>query len=178
MHTYFTPAALGPVWPILFLLALFMAATTAFLFFTRRRRATHAPDEARFLEARFLRRLYDATDMCCMLALFTGVLGTCLHLLELLPELNRVLHDANAKLAPQIAAQLRTMWASTIAGLFIGGLWGETLRFFIKPRLRDQPCFLVKRLTKRRSSAPKPAASQPEPNLDQTWQARDAQGIY
>jgi hypothetical protein len=172
MHTLLTPAALGPVWPILLLLALFMAATTAFLFFTRRRQ-NYAPDEARFL-----RRLYDATDMCCMLALFTGVLGTCLHLLELLPELNRVLHDANAKLAPRAAAQLRTMWASAIAGLFIGGLWGETLRFFIKPRLRDQPCFIIKRAAKRRPSKPKPAASQPEPDLDQAWQAKDAQGIY
>jgi len=176
MHTFFTPAALGPVWPILLLLALFMAATTVFLFFTRsrgrsrgRRRENNAPDEARFL-----RRLYEATDMCSMLALFTGVLGTCLHLIELLPELNRVLHDSAAKLDANTATQLRTMWASAIAGLFIGGLWGETLRFFIKPRLREQPCFLVKRLTKRRPAKSKP----PEPNLDQAWQAKDAQGIY
>lgn len=177
MHTYFTPAALGPVWPILLLLALFMAATTVFLFFTRNRsrnrcsRENDAPGETGFLEARFHRRLYDATDMCSMLALFTGVLGTCLHLIELLPELNRVLHDANAKLAANSATQLRTMWASAIAGLFIGGLWGETLRFFIKPRLRDQPCFLVKRITKRRASAP-------EPKLDDAWQAKDSQNMY
>ena len=93
MHTYFTPAALGPVWPILLLLALFMAATTVFLFFTRNRgrnRSRSSRENEAPGEARFLRRLYDATDMCSMLALFTGVLGTCLHLIGLLPELNRV----------------------------------------------------------------------------------------
>jgi len=171
MHTYFTPAALGPTWPLLLCAALFFAATTAFLFFTRNRgRENYAPDEARFL-----RRLYDATELFSTIALFTGVLGTCLHLIVILPELNRVLHDSAAKLDPQTAAntatQLRTMWASAIAGLVLGGLWGETLRFLLKPRLRDQPCFLVKRFTKHRAAAP-------EPKLDDAWQARDAQGIY
>jgi len=172
MLLYFTPAALGPTWPILLLIALFMAATTVFLLFTRRR-ANYAPNEARFLQ-----RLYDATEMFGMIALFSGVLGTCLHLIDLLPELNRALHDTAAKLDSKTVQQLRTMWASAIAGLVLGGFWGEGLRFMLKPRLRPGPIFIIKRATKRRPNKPEPTTTSPEPNLDEAWQAKDSQGMY
>ncbi len=173
MLPYFTPAALGPTWPLLLCVALFMTATTVFLLFTRRR-ANHAPSETRFLQ-----RLFDATEMFGMIALFTGVLGTCLHLIEILPELNRVLHDRSAQLAPEIALRLRTMWASAIAGLVLGGLWGEGLRFALKPRLRAAPVFIIKRATKRAPPKPKSTTNTPpEPTLDDLWQAKDAQSMY
>lgn len=166
MLNLLTPAALGPTWPLLLCAALFLAATTMFVIFTRRR------EHYALNEARFLQRLYDATEFFGMLALFTGVLGTCLHLIEILPELNRVLHDSAAPLDAKTSTQLRTMWASAIAGLVLGGLWAEALRFLLKPRLRAAPTFIIKRTTKRRPAKP------PEPKLDDAWQARDAQGIY
>ena len=132
--TIFSPQAIGPVWPAMFVSCAYMAATTVFLVFARLR-AWFSQFNLR--EQRFLQRLYDATEMFSTLAILSGMVGTCLGLLEVLPVLSKTINETTAgNTLQQVLNPLRNVWASTIAGLILGGLWGEVLLFFLKPFTR------------------------------------------
>lgn len=169
LQTYFTRAALGPLWPFMLFAALFMAATTGFLLFARSRALTRA-FTAR--EHRFLQRLHDAVEMFGNLTLICGMLGACLAFVEILPALGRWSQAAgDAGLSQQLLARLQAGLAPAIAGLVIGGLWAETLRFFLRPCLRacSPP-----------ESPPQPETKPPttEQNHETDWRAKDPQGMY
>lgn len=170
LQTYFTRAALGPVWPFMLFAALFMAATTGFLLFARSRALTRA-FTAR--EHSFLQRLHDAVEMFGSLTLICGMLGACLAFFEILPALGRWAQaTGDAGLSQQLLARLQAGLAPAIAGLVIGGLWAETLRFFLRPYLR--------------TCSPSPESSpqtqtkppSPEQNPETDWRAKDPQGMY
>ncbi len=170
LQTCFTRAALGPVWPFMLFAALFMAATTGFLLFARSRGLTRA-FTAR--EHRFLQRLHDAVDMFGSLALIGGMLGACLAFFDILPALGRWAQAAgDAGLSQQLHARLQAGLAPAIAGLVIGGLWAETLRFFLRPYLRA--CLpSTKPLPQTPAKPP-----EPEQNPETDWRAQDPQGMY
>jgi len=88
-------------------------------------------------ELRFLQRIYDATEMVSTLAILTGMIGTCLGLLEVLPVLGEMTKaSSHHSVLGEVLAPLQNVWASTIAGLALGGLWGEILMFILKPYIR------------------------------------------
>ncbi|MDZ7269553.1 MAG: hypothetical protein ONB48_19885 [candidate division KSB1 bacterium] len=168
LQTYFTRAALGPVWPFMLFAALFMAATTGFLLFARSRGLTRA-FTAR--EHRFLQRLHDAVEMFGSLALIGGMLGACLAFFDILPALGRWAQAAcDAGLSQQLHARLQAGLAPAIAGLVIGDLWAETLRFFLRPYLRA--CLPPP------ESPPETKPPAPEQNPETDWRAKDPQGMY
>jgi hypothetical protein len=129
-----SPGAIGPVWPVMLLYLAYMATTSVFLVLARFRSWLKT---FTLREYRFLQRLYDATEMFSTLAILTGMIGTCLGLFDVLPALGNTLRIAseNDRLA-QVIGPLRNVWASTIAGLILGGLWGEILLFILKPYTR------------------------------------------
>ena len=172
---YLTPAAIGPVWPFMLLATVFMAATSGFLLFGRVR-ASRQTGTVR--EYRFLLRLYDATELFSTMTVLCGMLGTCLGLLEAFPELARSLDDqTDAGLLQQVF--LRGRWSATVAGLIIGGLWGETLRFFLKPYIWSR---LPPRSMAPQPKAPAPSSGEspppPEQPFDRDWRAQDPLGMY
>lgn len=179
IFSYLTPAAIGPVWPFMLLAAAFMATTTGFLLLARARAWLHAYS---LREYRFLHRLYDATEMFSTIAILSGMLGTCLGLLEVLPVLARALQNSgNGDVLQQVLTPLRNVWASTVAGLIIGGLWGETLAYFLKPYTRptllalssDEPP--EEPFTFGEAGNSLPGDDVP---LDQDWRNKDKEGMY
>jgi hypothetical protein len=182
IFSYLTPSAIGPVWPLILLCAAYMLTTTAFLILARVRMLFRA---LALREHRFLHRLYDATEMCSTLAILLGMLGTCLGLLEVLPVLSASLRDSgNGDLLQQVLGPLRNVWASTVAGLVIGGLWGEILLFILKPYTR--PTLLPLSMDEPPAEAfdfepPAPPTTAPpttEPNLNEDWRQKDVEGMY
>ncbi|MCL4709322.1 hypothetical protein KJ068_29550 [bacterium] len=170
LQSYFTRAALGPLWPFMLFAALFMAATTGFLLFARSRALTRA-FTAR--EQGFLQRLHDAVEMFGALTLICGMLGACLAFVEILPALGRWAQAAgDTALSEQLLAALRRGLAPAIAGLVIGGLWAETLRFFLRPYLRA--CLPPPELPPQAQTKP----PVPEQNPETDWRAKDPQGMY
>ncbi|MDZ7305304.1 MAG: hypothetical protein ONB44_24535 [candidate division KSB1 bacterium] len=182
IFSYLTPGAIGPVWPLMLLCAAYMLATSAFLLLARVRLLFRA---LALREYRFLQRLYDATEMFSTLAILLGMLGTCLGLLEVLPVLGASLRESgNADLLQQVLRPLRNVWASTVAGLLVGGLWGEIILFVLKPYTRpmlmplsyeeppEEPFSLEQPIP------PAPSATVTEENLDDDWRQKDPQGMY
>ncbi len=170
LQNYFTPAALGPLWPLMLLAALFMAATTGFLLFARSRVLTRA-FTAR--EQGFLQRLHDAVEMFGNFTLICGMLGACLAFFDILPALGRWAQaTGDAALSQRLHARLQAGLAPAIAGLVIGGLWAETLRFFLRPYLRA--------CSPPPESPPQTQAQPPAPdqNHETDWRANDPQGMY
>ncbi len=173
LATYFTRAALGPVWPFMLLAALFMAATTGFLLFVWLRAPVHAYS---LREYGFLQRLYDALEMIGSLTLICGILGACLGLAEILPALSRAQDPGQDGLYQQLLASLPRILAPAAAGLILGGLWAEILRFFLRPYARAVSV----------PPGPPPEASSPEAgkkplpaqNFDDDWRAKDPMGMY
>ncbi len=134
IFSYLTPGAIGPVWPLMLIASAYMLATTVFLILARLRAWLRS---FTLREYRFLQRLYDATEMFSTLAILGGMLGTCIGLLDVLPVLGASLRDSqNGDLLQQVLGPLRNVWASTVAGLIIGGLWGECNMFVLKPYTR------------------------------------------
>jgi len=177
-----TPSAIGPVWPLMLLASAYMLATTVFLILARLRAWLRSYS---LREYRFLQRLYDATEMFSTLAILGGMLGTCLGLLEVLPVLGASLRQSgNGDLLQQVLGPLRNVWASTVAGLVIGGLWGEGILFVLKPYTRpalmplslDEPP--TESLDFEPPASPSPAPPATEPNLSEDWREKDPQGMY
>jgi hypothetical protein len=142
---YFTPSAVGPVWPAMLLCGAYLLAATGFVIAVKLRR------RSRSLSLRqhgFLHRLHDATEMVGAFALLCGLLGVCAGLLETLPVLAAFWHaGGNIDLLQPALPPLRHALASLFAGLILGGLWRELLLFLLKPYTRptlmplhDDPC--------------------------------------
>lgn len=178
IFSYLNPAAIGPVWPFMLISAAFMATTTGFLLLARVRLLLHAYS---LREYRFLQRLYDATEMFGTIAILSGMLGTCLGLLDVLPVLSRSLQSGqNAEVLQQVLTPLRNAWASTVSGLLIGGLWGETLAYFLKPYTRPS---LLPLSTEDPPEEPFQAGEANElppedSKLPQDWREKDTEGMY
>jgi hypothetical protein len=182
IFSYLTPHAIGPVWPIMLLCAAYMAATTVFLFLARARAWLRSFS---LREYRFLQRLYDATEMFSTLAILSGMLGTCIGLLEVLPVLGASLRaSGNADLLQQVLGPLRNVWASTVAGLILGGLWGEIIAFCLKPYTRPTLMPLSSETPPDESFEAMPPvaspteAAAPESNLAEQWREKDVEGTY
>jgi len=174
MQTFLTRAALGPLWPFMLLAALFLAATTGFLLFVRFRSAARAYSSR---EYGFLVRLYDATELCGSLTLICGILGTGLALMQILPALSRAPDPGQDALYQQLLAALPRLLSPALAGLLLGGLWAEILRYFLRPYARRAACQLPGPLPQasRREPEPKPP---PEQDFDNDWRAKDPLGFY
>ncbi len=169
-----TPSAIGPVWPLMLLASAYMLATTVFLLLARFRAWLRA---FTLREYRFLQRLYDATEMFSTLAILGGMLGTCIGLLDVLPVLGASLRASqNSDLLQQVLGPLRNVWASTVAGLIIGGLWGECLLFVLKPYTRPALLPLSSAESATESFDFEPPA--PEAERPEDWRENDAAGIY
>jgi hypothetical protein len=182
IFSYLTPRAIGPVWPLMLLASAYMLATTIFLILARFRAWLRSYS---LREYRFLQRLYDATEMFGTLAILGGMLGTCLGLLEVLPVLGASLRNSqNNDLLQQVLGPLRNVWASTVAGLIIGGLWGEGILFVLKPYTR--PALMPLSLDEPPAGSldfEPPAVSPAESTPPQTdfvndWRQKDPQGMY
>ncbi len=183
IFSYLTPHAIGPVWPIMLICAAYMAATTVFLLLARARAWLRTFS---LREYRFLQRLYDATEMFSTLAILSGMLGTCIGLLEVLPVLGASLRaNASADLLQQVLVPLRNVWASTVAGLILGGLWGEIISFWLKPYTRptllplstDEPPEETFDVAPPENPPPAETAS-PDADLAEDWRQKDPQGMY
>lgn len=181
IFSFLTPRAIGPVWPLMLLASAYMLATTVFLMLARLRAWLRSYS---LREYRFLQRLYDATEMFGTLAILGGMLGTCLGLLEVLPVLGASLRDSqNSELLQQVLGPLRNVWASTVAGLLVGGLWGEGILFVLKPYTRPtlMPVSLDEPPNESLDFEPSP---EPEPpsttgqNLAEDWREKDVEGVY
>ncbi len=129
-----TLKAIGPVWPAMLLYLVYMAATSFFLILAQVRAYFK---NFTLRELRFMQRMYDATEMTSTLAILTGMIGTCLGLMEVLPVLGDSVNlDTGESFLAKVLAPLENVWLSTIAGLALGGLWGEILIFLLKPYTR------------------------------------------
>jgi len=177
-----SPKTIGPVWPAMLLCLAYMLATTAFLILARLRSWFRS---FTLREYRFLQRLFDATEMFSTLAILSGMIGTCLGLLEVLPVLGHSLQNAGGQaMLSQVLGPLQHVWASTIAGLALGGLWGEILLFILKPYTRpalmpistDDPP--VTDLGFEEPLAEEEPGQADDSDVDGDWRARDAQGMY
>jgi hypothetical protein len=175
-----SPRAIGPVWPVMLLAAAYMLATTVFLILARLRLWLRS---FTLREYRFLQRLYDATETASTLAILSGMLGTCLGLLEVLPVLGASLRQsANGDLLQQVLGPLRNVWASSVAGLVLGGLWGEIILFVLKPFTR--PALLPLSNDPPPDETPDfteptpPDAGAPEQDLDNDWRKENHEGTY
>lgn len=183
IFSYLSPHAIGPVWPLMLLAGAYMLATTVFLILARLRAWLRS---FTLREYRFLQRLYDATEMFSTLAILSGMLGTCLGLLDVLPVLGASLREShNGDLLQQVLGPLRNVWASTVAGLIIGGLWGECVLFVLKPFTR--PTLMPLSSDEPPAEAidfPPPAEPSGETPAPETtgnvedWREKDAAGIY
>ena len=173
--TFFTRAALGPAWPFMLIAALFMAATTGFLLFARYRVRRHRCSPREF---GFLCRLHDATELFGAVTLICGILGLCLKLFEILPALSQSLQDpGNAAAAQQLYAALHRALAPAVTALVIGGLWCETLRFFLRPYVRAA-CAALGQPQQEFPSPAEQTPPGPEQNFDNDWRAKDPLGMY
>jgi len=177
----FSPKSIGPVWPAMLLCFAYMVATTAFLILARTRAWFRA---FTLREYRFLQRLYDATEMFSTLAILSGMIGTGFGLLEVLPVLGNSMRDPAAQgMLEQVLGPLRNVWASTIAGLILGGLWGEIILFILKPYTR--PTLMPLSASEPTTDAydyeePEndyPSSSEDQ-NLDNDWRQHDHEGMY
>lgn len=183
----FSPQSIGPIWPAMLVFFLYMAATTLFLVLARFRAWLSA---VTLREQRFLQRIYDATEMFSTLAILSGMIGTCLGLLDALPVLGATLQNAGDQhTIGQVLVPLRHVWVSTIAGLALGGLWGEVLLFFLKPHVRPPAM-----PTSRDEPPPPPAVppvlaptpgglddepdSDDDADLEDDWRQYNSQGMY
>jgi hypothetical protein len=186
IFTYLTPAAIGPVWPAMLLCFAYMLTTTGFIVLAKVR-AWFRSFSLR--EHRFLQRLYDATEMVSTFAILCGMLGTCVGLLEVLPVLGASLRDSgNTDLLQQVLTPLRNVWASTVAGLILGGLWGEVLIFMLKPYTRPVllPLSSEEPPDEAFDLAPPTRAFEPENPPPSTtnqdfaddWRQKDPEGMY
>jgi hypothetical protein len=182
IFNYLTPAAIGPVWPAMLLCFAYMLTTTGFIVLAKVR-AWFRSFSLR--EHRFLQRLYDATEMMNTFAILCGMLGTCAGLLEVLPVLGASLRESgNTDLLQQVLAPLRNVWASTVAGLIIGGLWGEGLIFMLKPHTRpvllplsmDEPPEETHGFEAPTPSTPEPPGT--DQDLSDDWRRKDTEGMY
>ncbi len=183
IFSYLTPNAIGPVWPLMLLASAYMLATTVFLLLARFRAWLRS---FTLREYRFLQRLYDATEMFGTLAILSGMLGTCIGLLDVLPVLGASLRNShNADLLQQVLGPLRNVWASTVAGLIIGGLWGECILFVLKPYTRPALLPLSNEEPPAEpfdfelpSAPPTESTPPPENDLGDDWRQKDPQGMY
>ncbi len=179
IFSFLTPGAIGPVWPLMLLAGAYMLATTVFLILARFRLWLRSFS---LREYRFLQRLYDATEMFSTLAILSGMLGTCIGLLDVLPVLGASLREsANGDMLQQVLGPLRNVWASTVAGLILGGLWGEALLFVLKPYTR--PALLPLSADEPPGAAdhfiePQDSPGAPEPDLDNDWRKDNHEGTY
>lgn len=178
------PKAIGPVWPAILLYITYMLATTVFLVLAWLRSYFKSFS---LKELRFLLRLYDATEMVSTLAILTGMIGTCIGLLDVLPELSNSLGNASsANLLPKVLSPLRNVWASTIAGLAIGGLWGEILMFVLKPYTRpallpvshDEPPSTEIGAEPLDFDADEDEGEEDDSDVDDDWRQYDKSGIH
>lgn len=183
IFSYLTPSAIGPVWPAMLLCLAYLLTTTGFIVLAKMRAWVRSFS---LREHRFLQRLYDATEMVSTFAILCGMLGTCVGLLEVLPILGASLRQSNnTDLLQEVLAPLRNVWASTVAGLILGGLWGEWLIFMLKPYTRPtlMPLSMeeppAESLDFEPPAAP-PTESTPPPqtDLDDDWRQKDPQGMY
>ncbi|MCI0694028.1 hypothetical protein L0337_18725 [candidate division KSB1 bacterium] len=179
IFSYLTPHAIGPVWPLMLLAGAYMLATTVFLILARLRAWLRSFS---LREHRFLQRLYDATEMFSTLAILSGMLGTCLGLLEVLPVLGASLRaSGNSDLLQQVLGPLRNVWASTVAGLILGGLWGECILFVLKPYTRPtlMPLNYDEPPTEPLDVEPPPTSpAAPDSEIADDWRQKDPQGMY
>ena len=128
------PHAIGPVFPFMLIYFTYMAGTSLFIILAWLRSYFKSYTVR---ELRFLQRIYDATVMVSTLAILTGMIGTCLGLLEVLPVLSDISNtNSGSSVLGRVLRPLQNVWASTIAGLTLGGLWGEILMFILRPYLR------------------------------------------
>lgn len=89
----------------------------------------------------------------------------------------------NADLLQQVLGPLRNVWASTVAGLIIGGLWGECILFVLKPYTR--PALLPPSMDKPQPKplnfeAPEPTTEPPAASttVADDWLQKDPEGMY
>lgn len=175
----FSPKSIGPVWPAMLLCLAFMATTSVFLVLARFRSLVKCYT---LREYRFLQRLYDATEMFSALAILSGMVGTCLGLVQVLPALSNALQSTSSEsLLQQVLGPLRHVWVSTIAGLVLGGLWGEALLFVLKPYTR--PALMPVSAAEPPApplDLPGPETPGPEddPDPDEDWRKDDIAGMY
>ncbi|KAA3613952.1 MAG: hypothetical protein DWQ05_16905 [Calditrichaeota bacterium] len=174
---------IGPVWPAMLFCFVFMAGTSLFLALARMRAWLAS---ITLNEHQFLQRVYDATEMFSTLAILSGMIGTCLGLLDALPVLGQSLSDGgNANSFAAVLKPLRNVWVSTVVGLGLGGIWGEVLMFILKPYTRSTT------LPVTHEELPQPVAeidetalpeidedNAGENNLDDDWRSRDTSGMY
>ncbi len=172
---------IGPVWPAMALCLVFMTATTAFVVFAKMRSWMQAHS---LKDLRFLRRLFDAVEMFSTLAILSGMIGTCLGLVEVLPALGEALSKSeNENPLQSILAPLNHVWVSTIAGLALGGVWGEMLLFALKPYTRPTLLPLTESEPPSDDLDPENADEDlvdapDEAEIDDDWRAQDRENVY
>lgn len=180
----FSAQAIGPVWPAMLLYFVYMAATTIFVVLAHFRSWLRSFS---LREHRFLQRLYDATEMFSTLAILSGMIGTCLGLLEVLPVFSKTLaQSGQSQLLGEVTGPLRNVWASTIAGLALGGLWGEILLFVLKPYTRpallplstEDPPANASDFEPDDDLSPDDDLGSDDRNIDDDWRQHNHQGIY
>lgn len=175
----FSAKAIGPVWPAMLICFAFMLVTSVFLVLARLRAWFRA---FTLREVKFMQRLFDATEMFSTLAILSGMIGTCMGLLQVLPVLGESLQQIGSEtLLANVFRPLENVWTSTIAGLALGGLWGEIVLFTLKPYTRPALLPLTTADSEHgdnRFIEPEPPEDPADDDIDNDWRQNDAEGMY
>lgn len=118
---------IGPVWPLIFGVAVFQGALLLFGLLSLQ----FYPVENRDAEKWFLRSLDKANSAVAAIGLLGGFLGTYLGLLAALPELRNVIQGEGTQATARIITGLQQAFGSSVAGLIVGGMAGSLNEFIL-----------------------------------------------
>lgn len=110
---------IGFVWPAMALFSLLMLAMLVFAFLLRA-----LPNRGHREDHEFLQRIIKVIETVTSLAILTGMIGTAKGLIDVMPELSKVLsQEGNGTIAVgNVIGSLTNVFASTFCGLLIAAL--------------------------------------------------------
>lgn len=110
---------IGFVWPAMVLFSIIMLAMFVFAFLLRA-----FPNRGQRADHAFLQRIIKVLETVTSLAILAGMIGTAKGLIDVMPELSKVLsQEGNGSIAVgRVIGSLTNVFASTFCGLLIASL--------------------------------------------------------